>query len=168
MYSQKKDEKCVVIKNILSLILLTVLLFLIGEITKGYNIYGKAKTIQCINVIDDSDELSQEISKDVYLASSRSLSNTYNNIVNLNSKNSNVNIENINRNVNGFAITVDNNIFGYVLSAQEKDTIIKSVCESYIRELGVNIEDISYMKINGNIKTTPTELKLCQLSERRQ
>ncbi|MBM6838168.1 peptidoglycan DD-metalloendopeptidase family protein, partial [Clostridium saudiense] len=68
-------------------------------------------------------------------------------------------------NVNGFAITVDNNIFGYVLSAQEKDSIIKSVCESYIRELGVNIEDISYMKINGNIKTTPTELKLCQLSE---
>lgn len=165
MYSQKKDDKCVIIKNTLSLILLTILLFLIGEITKGYKIYGNAKTIQCINVIDDSSELSQEVSKDVYLANSISVSNTYNNIVNLNSKNSNVNIENINRNVNGFAITVDNNVFGYVLSAQEKDTIIKSVCESYIRELGVNIEDISYMKINGNIKTTPTELKLCQLSE---
>ena len=165
MYSQKKDRTCIIIKNTLSLILLTILLFLIGEIVKGYRIYGKTKTIQCINVIDDSNELSQEISKEVYLASSRGISNTYNNIVNLNSQNSSINIDNINRNVNGFAITVDNNIFGYVLSAQEKDSIIKSVCESYIRELGVNIEDISYMKINGNIKTTPTELKLCQLSE---
>ncbi|SCK02004.1 Murein hydrolase activator NlpD precursor [uncultured Clostridium sp.] len=165
MYSQKKDEKCAIIKNTLSLILLTILLFIIGEVVKEYRIYGKTKTIQCINVIDDSNKISQEVSKDVYLASSRGISNTYNNSVNLNSKNSNVNIENINRNVNGFAITVDNNIFGYVLSAQEKDTIIKSICESYIRELGVNTEDISYMKINGNIKTTPTELKLCQLSE---
>ena len=67
MYSQKKDDKCVIIKNTLSLILLTILLFLIGEITKGYKIYGNAKTIQCINVIDDSSELSQEVSKDVYL-----------------------------------------------------------------------------------------------------
>ncbi len=165
MYSQKKDEECVIRKNTLSLILLTILLFLIAEITKDYRLYRNVKTVQCINVIEDSTELSQETSEEVCLASSNNVSNTYNNIVNLNSKNSNLNIDNINRNVNGFAITVDNNIFGYVLSAEEKDSIIKSVCESYIRELGVNVEDISYMKINGNIKTTPTELKLCQLSE---
>ena len=160
MYSQKKDEKCVIRKTTLSLIVLTILLFLISEITNGYSIHGNRKTVQCINVINDSNEIPQG----VYLANSSDISNNYNDIVNLESKNLNANIDNINRNVNGFAITVDNNIFGYVLSAQEKDEIIESVCESYIRELGVNVEDISYMKINGNIKVTPTELKLCQLS----
>lgn len=160
MYSQKKDEKCVIRKTTLSLIVLTILLFLISEITNGYSIHGNRKTVQCINVINDSNEIPQG----VYLANSSDISNNYNDIVNLESKNLNATIDNINRNVNGFAITVDNNIFGYILSAQEKDEIIESVCESYIRELGVNVEDISYMKINGNIKVTPTELKLCQLS----
>lgn len=165
MYSQKKDESYVIIKNTLSLILLTISLFLILEIAKGYKICRNVKTIQCINTSDDLKKLSQQTSKDVYLASSRGATNTDNNIVNLDSRNLNVNIENINRNVAGFAITVENSIFGYVLNEQEKDNIIKSVCESYIRELGVNVEEISYMKINGNIKTIPTELKLCQISE---
>lgn len=165
MYSQNKGEKWVRIKNTLSLVLLTTLLFFTVEVIKNYSLFRDMKTAQCINVIDNSNEFPQDTSKDIYIAASEQASNTYNNIVNLNSKNSNINIENINRNISGFVITVDNNIFGYVLSEQEKNTIIENVCENYIKELGVNIEDISYMKINGNIKTTPTELQLCQLSE---
>ena len=165
MYSQKKDDKCGIQKNTLSLVLLTILLFLIAEITNNYMLYGNGKTVQCIGIDNKENDISKESTINVYLASSNnnySDSNQYNNIVN---SSSNSNIDNINRNVNGFAITVDNNIFGYVVSDEEKDSIIKSVCESYIRELEVNVEDISYMKINGNIETTPSEIRLCQLSD---
>lgn len=165
MYSQKKDDKCGIQNNTLSLVLLTILLFLIAEITNNYMLYGNGKAVQCIGIDNKENDISKESTINVYLASSNnnySDSNQYNNIVN---SSSNSNIDNINRNVNGFAITVDNNIFGYVVSEEEKDSIIKSVCESYIRELDINVEDISYMKINGSIETTPSEIRLCQLSE---
>ena len=163
MYSQKKDEDCVIRKNTLSLILLTLFLLIIGEITNYYSGYSTEKIVKCISTNEGLSKISDQYHKDIYLANSKNISSSYNNIVNLESKN--VNLDNINRNTSGFAITIDNHVFGYVLSAQEKDTIIKNLCKSYIRELGVDIKDIASMKIIGNIKVTPTELKLRQLSD---
>ena len=166
MYSQKKDEDCVIRKNTLSLILLTVFLLIIGEITNYYSGYSTEKIVKCISTNEGLSKISDQSPKDIYLANSKNISSSYNNIVNLESKN--VNLDNINRNTSGFAITIDNHVFGYVLSAQEKDTIIKNLCKSYIRELGVDIKDIASMKIIGNIKVTPTELKLRQLSDSKE
>lgn len=166
MYSQKKDEDCVIRKNTLSLILLTVFLLIIGEITNYYSGYSTEKIVKCISTNEGLSKISDQYPKDIYLANSKNISSSYNNIVNLESKN--VNLDNINRNTSGFAITIDNHVFGYVLSAQEKDTIIKNLCKSYIRELGVDIKDIASMKIIGNIKVTPTELKLRQLSDSKE
>ena len=166
MYSQKKDEDCVIRKNTLSLILLTVFLLIIGEITNYYSGYSTEKIVKCISTNEGLSIISDQYPKDIYLANSKNISSSYNNIVNLEIKN--VNLDNINRNTSGFAITIDNHVFGYVLSAQEKDTIIKNLCKSYIRELGVDIKDIASMKIIGNIKVTPTELKLRQLSDSKE
>lgn len=169
MDSKQQDDKCEIQKNTLSLVLLTILLFLIAELTNYTKMYGENKTIQCIKLDENLIEDSEEQSKVVYLADKYNNYGTIteskdNNIVNLKNK-SELNIDNINRNINGFAITIENANFGYVLSEDQKDNIIKTICESYVRELGVNVEDISYMQISGKIKATPYEVKLCQLSD---
>lgn len=170
MDSKQKDDKCGIQSNTLSLVLLTILLLLIAELTNYAKVYGENKIIQCINLNGNLGEYPNEESKAVYMANtydnnySLVAENKDNNIVDLNNK-LELNIDNINRNVNGFAITIENENFGYVLSEEEKSNIIKSICESYVREIGVNAEDISYMQINGKIKATPYEVRICQLSD---
>ena len=67
MYSKNKGEKWVRIKNTLSLVLLTTLLFFTVEVIKNYSLFRDMKTAQCINFIDNSNEFPQDTSKDIYI-----------------------------------------------------------------------------------------------------
>lgn len=168
MYSKEKDDKCWLHLYTLSLILFAILLFLIGGLNNNYKKNYGVNAQQCIGSYDYYNDVVDKKSNEVYLSgSSKELEILDSRAVSSGSSYYDMNISALNRNINinGFAITVDNSIFGYVLSEQDKDIIVKSICDSYIRELGINVEDISYMKVNGNIKTTPSEIRLCQLGE---
>lgn len=160
MYSKQKDDGPGIQRNSLSLILLTILLIIMAEATTSSQIKNQKGEIHCGSFDYEANETSNKSENEIYLVSS---SKKINNEVNSN-RNLTKSIDSINKNIDGFTIIVDNNLFGYVLSQNQKDKMIKNLCETYLRELDISLEDVTNIKLNGKIEATPYQIQLSELS----
>ena len=78
-------------------------------------------------------------------------------------------LDTLNIKVKGYAIVIQDNIFGYVESEAQKDEILQMVCEKYIEQLNNNCEGEKYysanIKVNTKIEAVLEKVKSDELSE---
>ena len=67
--------------------------------------------------------------------------------------------------INGYEITVADKSFGFVDDEDDRNEILENVCLSYINELGIPIEDVIKINVNGDINAKPYKIKVSELSE---
>lgn len=74
-------------------------------------------------------------------------------------------VETFNTKVDGYKITINNKLYGYVATREERELIIQDLCSSYIDELDLDPESIVQIGIVGQIKATPCKVNYEDLNE---
>lgn len=67
-------------------------------------------------------------------------------------------------NLNGHSITLTDNTIGFTSLIEDKYLILEEVCNSYINELGIDINNIRSIEVMGTINTEKNRLSTLKLS----
>lgn len=74
-------------------------------------------------------------------------------------------VEAFNMKVDAYKISIDDNLYGYVATKEEREYIVQDICNSYIEELGVDPEEIIQIGIISEIEATPFKVNYDDLKE---
>lgn len=77
-------------------------------------------------------------------------------------------VEAFNVKVDGYKITINDNLYGYVATKEDREEIIQHICNIYIEELGLNPEDIIQIGIIGEIEISPCKVRYDDLDDSRK